>query len=56
MLCESLYPAGVGLVLVASLALIIKLTLAMIVVVRAHRQDLPDIVRGLAGWFYHQRR
>lgn len=48
--------AGVGVLLLAALVLIVKLILGLIVVIRARRQDLPKIVRGIAGWFYRPRR
>lgn len=57
MLLENyLVTAGAWLVAVAILALIVKLILGFIIVIRAREQDLPKIVRGLARWFYRQRR
>jgi hypothetical protein len=47
---------GVGLVLVATLALIVKLILGVIVTIRARKKDLPKIVRGLSGWFFRRWR
>jgi hypothetical protein len=43
---------GVGFVFIAGLALTVKLILGLTVVVRARAEDLPKIVRGMAGWFY----
>ena len=56
MLSELLSTAGVGVLLLMSRAWVTKLALGMIVIIRARKQDLPEIVRGLAGWFYRQRR
>lgn len=51
MLLENyLVTAGAWLIAVAILALIVKLILGLIIVIRAREQDLPKIVRGwLAG-------
>ena len=56
MLPEILSSAGVGVIAVASLALIVKLILGVIIVVRARKKDLPKIVHGMSGWFFRRRR
>ena len=51
MLSEFSQVAGPVAVTVALAVLIVMLSIATIVVVRARPEDLPEIVRGLATWF-----
>jgi hypothetical protein len=55
-LLEVLISTGAWVIVVASLSLIVKLILGLVIVIRAREQDLPKIVRGMAGWFFRQRR
>ena len=50
-LFEFVQNAGTGALLLGLMLLFVMLVLGMIIVIRARKEDLPEVVHGLAEWF-----
>lgn len=56
MLSEFVQNAGIVALLLGLLLLFVMLVLGMIIVIRARKEDLPEVVHGLAEWFRRSRK
>lgn len=55
-LFEFIQNAGIAALLLGLMLLFVMLVLGMIIVIRARKEDLPEVVYGLAEWFRRSRK
>jgi hypothetical protein len=53
---EFVQNAGIVALLLGLVLLFVMLVLGMIIVIRARKEDLPEVVHGLAEWFRRSRK
>ena len=56
MLSEFVPNAAIVTLLLGLMLLFVMLVLGMIVIIRARKEDLPEVVHGLAEWFRRSRK